>query len=136
MREIKFRGKVPNTDIWIYGHLVEQLGAKSLKSPRRYIVSYDEKIEDYDWEMPRIVERESVGQFIGAYDCDDTEIYEGDICRIVGFESKRNVVIKWDKAEMRFAMFNLDGTKSPIQFHAAACHNLKVVGYTIDEDRD
>ena len=97
MRKIKFRGKVSNTVIWIYGHLVEQLGAKSLKSPRRYIVCYDEKIEDYDWEKPCSVERESVGQFIGAYDCNGTEIYEGDICRIAGFESKCNVVIKWDK---------------------------------------
>ena len=57
MREIKFRGRIPNTVTWIYGHLVEQLGAKSLKSPRRYIVCYDEKIEDYDWEMPRIVDK-------------------------------------------------------------------------------
>lgn len=50
MREIKFRGKIPATDFWIYGHLVEQFGAKALKFPRCYIVVYDEKIENYEWE--------------------------------------------------------------------------------------
>ena len=82
--------------------------------------------EFYNWI---VVESNSVSEFIGAYDCDGTEVYEGDI---VEYEGKHKFIVKWDDDEIAFAMFRLDGKKSPVQFHGEAYKKLKVVGNIFD----
>ena len=69
MRIIKFRGKSILTDEWLYGDLVHSADNK------RFGILVNDK-DSYD-ECE--VAPETVGQFIGLYDCDGKEIYEGDI---------------------------------------------------------
>ena len=68
---IKFRGKSKKTGEWLYGDL-EYNRKKNIAR----IHSYDDEGEYIGQQE---VDKESIGQFAGLYDEDESEIYEGDI---------------------------------------------------------
>ena len=78
MRTIKFRGKSILYDEWLYGDLVHSADNK------RFGILVNDK---YSCDECEVVP-DTVGQFTELYDCDDKEIYEGDILNFNGFTAE------------------------------------------------
>ena len=78
-RVIKFRGKSALGGHWTFGLLTK-------KKPRRNgEINYAIATADCSLANTIPVHEPTIGQFTGNYDCDDKEIYEGDILQNVDF---------------------------------------------------
>ena len=77
MRDIIFRGKRIEDGKWIYGYYLD--GKTSMADfPCIAPFSGDAYDDDNDWE----VDIETVGQYTGLCDKNDTKIFEGDIVKV------------------------------------------------------
>ena len=115
-RRIKFRGKCAG--MWRKGDHLTYANGEVIKA---WLGSISPEYT---------VEPESVGQFTGAYDIDDNEIYEGDICELVldGYV----VYVDWDAENCQFAFYMKSGKKSNIEFDKWVYEICRVIGNKFD----
>lgn len=104
---IKFRGKEIDSNKWLYGDLFQRSGCY----PEILFPYFDEKGKTQYAEIA--VKENTIGQFIGEKDKNNTEIFDGDIITVNGEFPK---LVKFIPERAAFCIANICDLKNQDQW--------------------
>ncbi len=116
---------------WIYGfyfcmyHNDGGIHMHHFIIPLNTDLSKDRKIGEIQVE----IDPNTLCQYIGITDRNDTTIYENDVCIINGDEDDEYYTIEWDNDEARYI---IDGSTDVTDFERHYGHELEIVGNAFD----
>lgn len=120
-----WRGKIKNSDEWVYGSRVT-IGERCFILPDVKGMLYHDKLYEIDGFVE--VEPFTLGKYTGVDDCDETHIFGGDIVALV-FEDSEYAEVYYSTDAARFVM-QFDGCICG--FSDYYCHELKVLSNMYD----
>ena len=133
MRQIEFRGKLLNTNVWIYGNLrIHFVDGDFEQENSKYFIEYNYidklgKVHRDSYE----VDASTIGQFTGLVDKNGIKIYEGDIIKGKEWErgiSHRHIGI----VEYINSSFRSVGINKYLGFHGSVDGSYEVIGNIFD----
>lgn len=90
-RVINFRGKSALGGHWTFGLLTKK------KTRRNVEINYAIATADCSLANTIPVHEPTIGQFTGNYNCDDKEIYDGDILKNIDCDEQPLQIVFWNK---------------------------------------
>lgn len=117
-KDVKFRGKSKRTGEWLYGDLVRNVeGAFAVVPP--FEMTTDNLCDRYE------VEENTIGQFVGQYDANGKDIYEGDCLK---YEDIIRVVY-YENSMSQFKMVSPVYLKRPNLCGYSSCIDSEIIGH-------
>lgn len=132
-REIEFKGKRISNGKWVRGDLV--------KHPNH--TGYEYYIYEHYSDTEYLVDKETVGQFIGMYDKYYNQIFEGDKVRCVYNGCIFECIVVWDNSELDFKFTNGEENYGSNFIYPKTCdvidymfnrYDIKVIGNIHDKE--
>lgn len=131
MREVYWRAQERATKEWVYGDLITTLyditeDGEEVYEP--FCIRQEQSLENGQYRyIGRIINPDTVGEYIGKKDKNKRRIYEWDIVRIDICGDLQNFLVSYDSDNARFVIGNTD-----ISFWGNFSERAEVIGNLFD----